>query len=371
MHCLSIARALLRQGTDLTLIQVSDTIGDELQFAPMAVRAAPPSRIHYLLDGVGVLRAVQSICEGLAIAAVVGWSHEAAFLPGYLRRSGIPFGMIAAFDYGLLDMRRTRFRAVKALADHWFRMRPLRRADVVFAPSDYSSRQLIEVMGVDPSNVRKAHLGVDPRFLEIPRALRSAASRFVFFGELTEVKGIRDLLLALARVRELGGSSWELQVAGWGDVESLRDAASELGIIEQVRFLGRLDHQELRAVLEWADLAILPSRAESFGLSIAEAQAAGLPVISCKTGAVPEIVDDGSTGWLVEPGDTEALASAVLAAMSEPELAFRMGMDGRKRVATKFTWKTTAEQMMEGLLRRTTQDQERARSGAGPGISPE
>jgi glycosyltransferase involved in cell wall biosynthesis len=184
------------------------------------------------------------------------------------------------------------------------------------------------------------------------------------------VKGIKDLLLALARVRELGGSSWELQVAGWGDVESLRDAASELGIIGQVTFLGRLNHQELCPVLEWADLAILPSHAESFGLSIAEAQAAGLPVISCKTGAVPEIVDDGSTGWLVETGDTEALASAVLAAMSEPELAFRMGMAGRERIATKFTWEATARQMMDGLLRQTSQNRAQGQELDGPGIPP-
>jgi glycosyltransferase involved in cell wall biosynthesis len=139
-------------------------------------------------------------------------------------------------------------------------------------------------------------------------------------------------------------------MAGWGDEHGLRQAASELGIIGQVKILGRLSHEELLPVLEWADLAILPSRAESFGLAIAEAQAAGLPVIACKTGAVPEIVEDGLTGWLVEPGDSQAIASALLAAMHRPEQAFDMGMAGRKRVANRFTWRATAEAMAQGLF---------------------
>jgi glycosyltransferase involved in cell wall biosynthesis len=123
-----------------------------------------------------------------------------------------------------------------------------------------------------------------------------------------------------------------------------------LGIIGQVKFLGRLSHEELLPVLEWADLAILPSRAESFGLAIAEAQAAGLPVVACRTGAVPEIVEDGLTGWLVEPGDSQAIALALMAAMRGPERAFGMGVAGREKVANRFTWRATAEAMVRGLF---------------------
>jgi glycosyltransferase involved in cell wall biosynthesis len=281
----------------------------------------------------------------------MSWSHEGAFLPGFLRRKGITFGMIAAFpDYRVLQSRRAGRHRVKGLADRWFRKRPLQKADVVFALSTYTAGQLTELMGVDPKRIRRTYWGVPPAFLEIHRPKRSNISRLVYFGALTESKGVGDLLGALARVREQGETAWELRIAGWGDENGLRQAASELGIIGQVKILGRLSHEELLPVLEWADLAILPSRAESFGLAIAEAQAAGLPVIACKTGAVPEIVEDGLTGWLVEPGDSQAIASALLAAMHRPEQAFDMGMAGRKRVANRFTWRATAEAMAQGLF---------------------
>jgi glycosyltransferase involved in cell wall biosynthesis len=281
----------------------------------------------------------------------MSWSHEGAFLPGFLRRRGISFGMIAAFpDYRVLQSRRAGWRRVKGLADLWFRKRPLQMADVVFALSTYTVGQLTEWMGVDPKRIRRTYWGVPPAFLKIPRPMRSDISRLVYFGALTESKGVGDLLGALAHVRGQGETAWELRMAGWGDEHGLRQAASELGIIGQVKFLGRLSHEELLPVLEWADLAILPSRAESFGLAIAEAQAAALPVISCNTGAVPEIVEDGLTGWLVEPGDSQAIASALLAAMRGPEQAFDMGMAGRERVANRFTWRATADEMVRGLL---------------------
>ena len=349
--CLSIARALHELGIDVTLIPVSRTSDLQVGDLPISIRSSLPSRVHYLLDGLGILKSVRSTCEARTTAAVLSWSHEGAFLPGFLRRRGISFGMIAAFpDYRVFQSRRAGWRLVKGQADRWFRKRPLQKADVVFALSAFTVGQLTELMAVDSERIRRTYWGVPPAFLEIPRSRRSEISRFVYFGALTESKGVGDLLDALARVREQGETAWELRMAGWGDEDGLRQAASELGIIEQVKFLGRLSHEELLPVLEWADLAILPSRAESFGLAIAEAQAAGLPVVSCRTGAVPEIVEDGLTGWLVEPGDSQAIASALLAAMRGPKQAFDMGMAGRERVANRFTWRATAEAMAEGLL---------------------
>jgi hypothetical protein len=114
--------------------------------------------------------------KALITAAVLSWSHEGAFLPGFLRSREIPFGMIAAFpDYRVLESRRTGFRWTKGLADHWFRRRPLRRADVVFALSTFTARQLTEIMGVAPGRIQRpigachpcslrSHGAGDPRF---------------------------------------------------------------------------------------------------------------------------------------------------------------------------------------------------------------
>lgn len=348
--CISIAHALSELGIDVTLIPVSRPVGPQPEDPLITVRPTLPSRIHYLLDGLGTLSKVRSVCATQAVSAVVSWSHEGAFLPDYLRGRGISFSMIAAFpDYRLLESRRVAFGWAKGLADLWFRKRPLRRANVVFALSTFTAGQLTKIMGVDPSRIKRTYWGVAPTFLQVPRRRRSTISRYVYFGALTEEKGAFDLLHALARVRQLGRESWELRVAGWGEEDMLREEAATLGIMEQVTFLGRLDHLELLKVLEWADLAILPSRAESFGLAIAEAQAAGLPVISCRVGAVPEVVRDEITGWLVKARDTKALANAVITAMREPELAFRMGTVAREMVRTHFTWEATAEEILRGL----------------------
>ena len=83
--------------------------------------------------------------------------------------------------------------------------------------------------------------------------------------------------------------------------------------------MGPRKDEALRAELEQADLAIMPSHAESFGLALAEAQAAGLPVVAYHAGSVPEVIDDGVSGWLAPLHDVDRLAAFIEAATRDPD----------------------------------------------------
>ena len=95
------------------------------------------------------------------------------------------------------------------------------------------------------------------------------------------------------------------------------------------------------------DLCILPSRIESFGLTMAEAMAAGIPVISTKAGAIPEIIKDGETGVLVPPEDIKALTKAMIYELEHWDEIWNMAKAARKMVKEKFSWDLTAKKHIE------------------------
>jgi glycosyltransferase involved in cell wall biosynthesis len=350
--CVRIAEHLARLGWEVRLAPVERHAGRPLieLTGQFAIHPVSPAPFHYLLDALRVRDEVGRLVTACRVQAVLGWDHEVAFLPQFLRSRGIAFGMIAARpSYRLWRDRQTRLQRLKRWSDTWFRWRPLRQADVVFALSQCTRRELVQLFTVRPERVAVAYWGVDSEFLAVPRRKPDALRCFLFFGSLAPLKGVFDALEALGRVARAGYHDWTLRIAGWGDEKAVLRAAQDHGIGTQVELLGRLDHQALREQLEWAELAILPSRAESFGLAIAEASAAGLPVVSYATGSIPEVVQDGVTGKLVPLGEIDCLARSVIELIEDPHLAHRMGLAGRQRVRELFSWERTARVIAETL----------------------
>jgi glycosyltransferase involved in cell wall biosynthesis len=171
----------------------------------------------------------------------------------------------------------------------------------------------------------------------------------LYFGRLTHEKGIFDALSALGRLSASAAGDWRLRVAGWGDAQAVRARARELGLEQRIDFLGPLSRGELAGELASAQLALLPSWSESFGLANAEAQAAGVAVVAYAAGAVPEVVLDGETGWLAPPRDVPALAAALASALADPAERARRGAAGRARVLERFTWESAARATLAGL----------------------
>ncbi|HZM00549.1 MAG TPA: glycosyltransferase family 4 protein, partial [Planctomycetota bacterium] len=131
----------------------------------------------------------------------------------------------------------------------------------------------------------------------------------------------------------------------FGDGEArLRQAARDLGLGERARFLGiRHDVPDLLAA---SDLFVLPSLWEGLGLVFLEAMAVSLPVVATRVSAIPEVVEDGRTGWLVPPGDPRRLAAAVAEALADPAERERRGRLGRQRLEGRFG----LERMVDEIL---------------------
>jgi N-acetyl-alpha-D-glucosaminyl L-malate synthase BshA len=128
------------------------------------------------------------------------------------------------------------------------------------------------------------------------------------------VKRVLDVVRVFDGVRRRRGGAATLVFAGDGpDRDAAQEEVDRLGLRQDVRFLGRVD--DVADVLRGADLFLLPSQSESFGLAALEAMACGVPVVATRTGGVPEVVTDGETGYLTPIGDVAALTERALEAL--------------------------------------------------------
>lgn len=316
------------------------------------VRVAPHP-LHWMLDGRPVRRALERLFAVAKPDAVLGFYNEAAYLPELCRAHGVRFGYIATWlSYRMaLSSERTGTGLSGALMRHAnrrFVVEPYRAAEVLFANSEFTRQELIEVVGCEPARIHVTYLGVRPQFHAIPREVPERIERLLFFGRLVREKGIGDALTALGALAR-AGRSFSLRVVGSGNSEHVRRLVREHGLEDKVELVAHQDDAGLARELARAQLAILPSHSESFGLSIAEAQAAALPVVAYAAGSVPEVVVDGQTAWLAPLGNLDALTTALAAALDSPTTAHARGLAGRERVARLFRWDRTAERVLTGL----------------------
>ncbi len=366
--CTELARNLVRAGAEVTLLAVG-SLGrtrfprprppeafsgadqaESLRRDGVEVIRLERHSLHYLLDGIQVKRTLARLFAEKPFDAVLGYWSETCFLPSLLRELGVVLAMNAAASHGPLFLPEGRPPPwPRRLRNEIFHARPLRRADVVFARSEFTRGELIELARVDPRRIEVVHLGVDPRFFEVPRVERGPVKRLLFFGNLVPEKGLFDALSALGKLRGTGAMDWTFRVAGWGDRERVEQAAREHGIAERVVLLGRLDRPALLRELEETQLAVLPSHTESFGLANAEAQASGVPVVAYRVAAVPEVVEEGKTGWLVPLRDLERLTGALREALADPRKTFQAGLAGRERMRNLFSWDLAARTTLSGL----------------------
>jgi sugar transferase (PEP-CTERM/EpsH1 system associated) len=165
-----------------------------------------------------------------------------------------------------------------------------------------------------------------------------AAAPAVMVARLVPIKGTEILLRAVHR---LIADCPEFRLVVAGDGESLPACvalANELGIADRVQFLGEV--RDIPKLLANASMFVLPSFSEGVSLTILEAMARGLPVVTTSVGGNPEVVEAPNTGLLVPAGNSEALASAIREVWTNPARAQAMGQAGRARVETSFDVET-------------------------------
>ncbi|HVL76715.1 MAG TPA: glycosyltransferase family 4 protein, partial [Noviherbaspirillum sp.] len=149
-------------------------------------------------------------------------------------------------------------------------------------------------------------------------------------------KGTYDLLRAVARVVKTH-PDLKLVLAGDGEIERVRREVVRLGLTSHVEVLDWVSGRRKEALLERAAIYVLPSYCEGLPMSVLEAMAAGLPVVTTPVGGVPEAITDGLEGRLVVPGDVDALCEALDALLSQLELRRQMGQAARAKIETTFS----------------------------------
>jgi len=160
------------------------------------------------------------------------------------------------------------------------------------------------------------------------------------------IKRITDCIEIIARIKN--ESDVRLVMCGDGperlDAEAL---AARLGVGNLVRFVGKQPQSQVREYLSVADLLLLPSQSESFGLTALEAMACEVPVIATRVGGIPELVEDGGCGYLFEIGDVDGMSAAALRVLGDEAERARLGTKGREIAVSRFRTETIIPQYEE------------------------
>ena len=182
---------------------------------------------------------------------------------------------------------------------------------------------------VDPGHYRSAQPAAWPG----DRSGAECVPTIVHISNYRPVKRAADVVRVFARVA--GEMPARLVLVGDGpDLGPATDLARELGVVDRIRLIGVVD--DVAPYLRAADLLLLPSQTEAFGLVALEALAAGVPVIASRVGGLPEVVEHGVSGYLLPVGDVEGMARQAVRLLRERPLAERLGRAGAGRVAEQF-----------------------------------
>lgn len=215
--------------------------------------------------------------------------------------------------------------------------------------------------GVDLNLFHPIPLAEAKAFVETPNDHHTV----LFVGRIDPIKGIDVWFHAMALVIQehpsLRGKLCVCLIGGDVDEEMSRDTElarlqalkHELGIDDIVTFLGKRSQESLPYYYSAADIVVMPSRYESFGMAALEAMACGTPVVASDVGGLSFVVCDGETGYLVPEGDPRALADTLGHLLCEPELRERLGKRGIE-VAHEYAWTRVADQI-ENVYREITQ----------------
>lgn len=216
----------------------------------------------------------------------------------------------------------------------------INESDGVTAVSDYLRQETFDRFDIHRD------IEVIPNFIDTIRFRRQNKQHFrraicpngekvlVHVSNFRPVKRADDVIYVFERLRAQGIAVKLLLVGDGPDRANSEHLARELGVYEDIRFLGK--QQPVEEILSIADVFVMPSESETFGLAALEAMACGVPVVASNVGGLPELIEEGKSGFLCELGDLDAFTDRTRAILTNDELLERMSLAARERAENDF-----------------------------------
>jgi glycosyltransferase involved in cell wall biosynthesis len=253
-----------------------------------------------------------------------------------------------------LDMEHATSPWKRATLRRWYaflemQMKVAQEIPRLVTVSENSRRDIVSEMGVPEDRLHIVPVGVDqesfrpmPHVKRVPGRIMTTASADV------PMKGLVPLLEAVAKLRVEREDAHLVVIGKQKDKSKIPAVLDRLGLKDVVTFVSGVPQERIVELYAEAQVAVVPSLYEGFSLPAIEAMACGVPLVATTGGALPEVVGpDGEAALTVPTNDPGALAIAISRLLDEPDLRVRIGAAGRHRVLDRFTWRKSAEGMIE------------------------
>ncbi len=269
---------------------------------------------------------------------------------------------LGRIKYDILKKEKPPYADMRLLEEELI----LKRANAIIASSPQEVKNILDLYKVTGENIELIRAGVDKNLFK-PISSKKAKKMtkldhknlILFVGRITKAKGLSILFKALSDVKEKSKKNIKLVVIG-GDVsgimhseeekkekEKLKKMIKTLNLEDNVEFLGPVEREKLPFYYSLADICVIPSLYETFGLVAVEAMSCGAPVVASRVGGLKHTVKEGYSGLHFVPGRADSLAKALLNLLEHPERLKKMKANARKRAAIEFSLERTSKQIKE------------------------
>jgi glycosyltransferase involved in cell wall biosynthesis len=271
------------------------------------------------------------------------------------KMTGVPFVFTTHFHPEWSMWGGDKRKMLRKVYDRMIGGNTLAAADIVVCVST-GEAELLKTLNLDEEKLRIVPNGVDmSNFTPMPdgKAFRKAfgiEEPFILYaGRLASNKGLDHLVRAFSRIHKEKGLE-DLRLVLVGEDMDMRAGLEKLtdkeGLQDKVTFTGHIKDDDLfRSAYGACEVFALPSDYEAFGIVLLEAMCCQKPCVASRTGGVPDVIDEGRTGLMVDYGDVKGLARALTEVLSDRARAREMGKAGRKRVEERFTWESITTQL--------------------------
>jgi colanic acid/amylovoran biosynthesis glycosyltransferase len=193
------------------------------------------------------------------------------------------------------------------------------------------------------------HCGVDPTLFQ-PVTHDKVGRKLLSIGRISAAKGFPILLESMVEIKKSFPDAYLTIIGDGEDRQTLEKMAQDLGLGEQVTFAGYQSQASVRNFFQQTDIFVLPSFAEGVPVSLMEAMAAGVPVVSTKIAGIGELVEEDVSGYLVSPGDSQILAEKIICLLESADLRAAFGRAGREKVIQEFNLNHEAEWLHKVMM---------------------